>query len=110
MNVPYDVVMVGAGIVGLATAKELRQRYPALKMAVLDKETAPGLHQSGHNSGVLHAGVYYKPGSLQAQLCVDGKSRMERFAAEAGAQQQPFAPPSTHSVVPVIQEPPAPAR
>ena len=84
MNAPYDVVMVGAGIVGLATAKELRQRHPALKMAVLDKETAPGRHQSGHNSGVLHAGVYYKPGSLKAQLCVDGKSRMERFAAEHG--------------------------
>lgn len=76
--------MVGAGIVGLAAAWELHTRYPQLKMAVLDKETQPGQHQSGHNSGVLHAGVYYKPGSLKARLCVDGKTRMERFADEHG--------------------------
>lgn len=76
--------MIGAGIVGLAAAWELHTRYPQLKMAVLDKEEAPGQHQSGHNSGVLHAGVYYKPGSLKAQLCVDGKTQMERFADEHG--------------------------
>lgn len=84
MDARFDVIMVGAGIVGLAAAKELHDRYPHLSMAVLDKEHAPGQHQSGHNSGVLHAGVYYKPGSLKARLCVEGKQRMERFADEHG--------------------------
>ncbi|HEX8509776.1 MAG TPA: L-2-hydroxyglutarate oxidase [Propionibacteriaceae bacterium] len=84
MSTPYDVVMVGAGILGLATAREMLARHPELKIAVVDKESAPGQHQSGHNSGVLHAGVYYKPGSLKARLCVDGKVRMERFAEEHG--------------------------
>ena len=76
--------MIGAGIVGLATAYELKQRHPQLTVAVIDKESAPGQHQSGHNSGVLHAGVYYKPGSLKARLCVDGKVRMEAFADQHG--------------------------
>jgi L-2-hydroxyglutarate oxidase len=80
----YDVVVVGAGIVGLATARELHARHPQLAIAVVDKESRPGQHQSGHNSGVLHAGVYYKPGSLKAQLCVRGKAAMERFADEHG--------------------------
>jgi L-2-hydroxyglutarate oxidase LhgO len=81
---PYDVVVIGAGILGLATARELRARHPGLRVAVVDKEEAPGRHQSGHNSGVLHAGVYYKPGSLKAELCVRGKAAMERFADEHG--------------------------
>jgi L-2-hydroxyglutarate oxidase LhgO len=74
--------MIGAGILGLATARELHRRHPGLRIAVLDKEASPGRHQSGHNSGVLHAGVYYQPGSLKAQLCVEGKTTMERFAEE----------------------------
>jgi (S)-2-hydroxyglutarate dehydrogenase len=82
LSTPYDIVIVGAGIVGLATARELRERHPGLRLAVVDKEPSPGRHQSGHNSGVLHAGVYYKPGSLKAQLCVEGKARLERFAEE----------------------------
>jgi L-2-hydroxyglutarate oxidase len=82
LSTPYEIVIVGAGIVGLATARELRERHPGLRLAVVDKEHSPGRHQSGHNSGVLHAGVYYKPGSLKAQLCVEGKSRLERFAEE----------------------------
>jgi L-2-hydroxyglutarate oxidase len=82
LNTPYEVVVVGAGIVGLATARELRTRHPDLRLAVIDKETSPGCHQSGHNSGVLHAGVYYKPGSLKAQLCVEGKAELEQFADE----------------------------
>jgi L-2-hydroxyglutarate oxidase LhgO len=84
VSAPYDVVMIGAGILGLATARELLSRQPQLRIAVLDKESGPGQHQSGHNSGVLHAGVYYKPGSLKARLCVDGKVQMERFALEHG--------------------------
>src|SRR5690349_19499207 len=84
MVTTYDIVVVGSGIVGLATARELLQRHPQLAIAVVDKEDRPGVHQSGHNSGVLHAGVYYKPGSLKAQLCVQGKASMERFADEHG--------------------------
>ena len=82
MNPRYDIVVVGAGILGLATARELRTRHPGLRLCVIEKEAGPGRHQSGHNSGVLHAGVYYKPGSLKARLCVQGKAAMERFAAE----------------------------
>jgi L-2-hydroxyglutarate oxidase LhgO len=84
VSTTYDVVMIGAGILGLATAREMHGRHPELRIAVLDKEAGPGRHQSGHNSGVLHAGVYYQPGSLKAQLCVEGKTMMERFAEENG--------------------------
>ena len=84
MTPAYDVVMVGAGILGVATARELHHRMPALRIAVLDKEPAVGRHQSGHNSGVLHAGVYYQPGSLKAELCVRGKAMMEAYAEEHG--------------------------
>ncbi len=84
LNTPFDVVMIGAGIVGLATVRELQSRHPGLRIAIVDKELSPGQHQSGHNSGVLHSGVYYQPGSLKARLCVEGKTRMERFAREHG--------------------------
>jgi L-2-hydroxyglutarate oxidase len=80
----YDVVVVGAGIVGLATARALLQRRPGLSLAVLDKETTPGRHQTGHNSGVLHSGIYYAPGSLKARLCRAGKEALERYADERG--------------------------
>ena len=88
MNTPYSAVIIGAGILGLATARELLQRFPGARLAIIDKEDAPGRHQSGHNSGVLHAGVYYKPGSLKAQLCVQGKAAMERFADEHGIRYE----------------------
>ena len=81
LSTPYGVVIVGAGILGLATARELLRRSPDIRLAIVDKEEAPGCHQSGHNSGVLHAGVYYKPGSLKAELCVQGKAAIELFAA-----------------------------
>lgn len=58
----YDMVIVGGGIVGTATARELKERYPNLKVAVLEKENELAKHQSGRNSGVIHAGIYYKPG------------------------------------------------
>ena len=70
----YDVVIVGGGIVGLATAQELICRHPELKFAVVEKESTLAVHQTGHNSGVIHAGIYYKPGSLMAKLCVEGKN------------------------------------
>ncbi len=80
----YDVVVVGAGIVGLATARALLEKRPALRLAVLDKESKPGLHQTGHNSGVLHSGIYYVPGSLKARLCTSGKEALERYAEDRG--------------------------
>jgi hypothetical protein len=72
----YDAVVVGGGIVGLATARELLLRYPSLRLAVLEKEPSVGQHQTGHNSGVVHAGIYYAPGSLKAQLCVTGLDQL----------------------------------
>ena len=77
-----DVAIIGAGILGLATARELLTRRPGLSVAVLDKEDRVAAHQTGHNSGVLHAGLYYAPGSLKARLCREGKEAVERFAAE----------------------------
>ncbi len=74
-----DIVVIGAGIVGLATAYELLRLLPGYTTVVLDKEPRLAGHQTGHNSGVLHSGIYYKPGSLKAQFCREGKSAMERF-------------------------------
>lgn len=79
-----DVIIVGGGIVGLATAYHLTRVYPGRKVLVLEKESRVASHQSGHNSGVLHSGVYYKPGSLKAKNCVEGKRRMEEFCREEG--------------------------
>jgi L-2-hydroxyglutarate oxidase len=78
----FDVAIVGGGIVGLATAYNLQQRYAQLSVAVLEKEDGPAKHQTGHNSGVLHSGIYYKPGSLKATNCRAGKEAMERFCSE----------------------------
>jgi L-2-hydroxyglutarate oxidase LhgO len=80
----YDVAIVGAGLVGLATANQILTRRPGTTVAVLDKETGVGRHQSGHNSGVLHSGVYYTPGSLKARLCREGKGAVEAFARDHG--------------------------
>jgi 2-hydroxyglutarate dehydrogenase len=67
-----DLAVVGAGIVGLAVARELAERHPRLSIRVLEKEDEVGTHQTGRNSGVVHAGIYYRPGSLKAHLCVEG--------------------------------------
>jgi L-2-hydroxyglutarate oxidase LhgO len=80
----YDVVVVGAGIVGLAVARELLHRYPKLKLGVLDKEPTIGQHQTGHNSGVLHSGIYYAPGSLKARLCVEGQRELYSYCEQKG--------------------------
>ncbi len=78
----YDIVVVGAGIVGLATARELLLRSPSLRLLVVEKESEVAAHQTGHNSGVLHSGLYYPPGSLKARLCRSGKALIEQFAEE----------------------------
>ncbi len=79
-----DVVIIGAGIVGLATALRLLQRKPDLAIVVLEKEATVASHQTGHNSGVLHAGLYYRPGSLKARLCHEGKADMEAYCRARG--------------------------
>jgi 2-hydroxyglutarate dehydrogenase len=82
----YDLVVVGAGILGLATARELLHRHPGLRLAVVDRERQVAAHQTGHNSGVIHAGIYYQPGSLKAQLCVDGAARLYEFCETNGIE------------------------
>ena len=77
-----DVVIVGGGIVGLATAMKLQQRHSDLRIAVVEAEGGVGKHQSGHNSGVLHSGIYYKPGSNKAVTCRAGKAEMQDFCNE----------------------------
>ncbi len=79
-----DVIVVGGGIVGLATARAVKAARPDTSVVVLERESAPGRHQSSHNSGVLHTGVYYTPGSVKAELCHRGKDMMERFCAHEG--------------------------
>ena len=79
-----DVAIVGGGIVGLATAYQFTRRYPNQRVIVLEKEAALAVHQTGHNSGVLHSGIYYKPGSLKAVNCRAGKKAMEAFCAAEG--------------------------
>ena len=78
----YDVLIVGGGIVGLATAYQIQRLRPSAKVLLLEKEPALGRHQTGHNSGVLHAGLYYKPGSVKAKLAVDGLQQMLAFVRE----------------------------
>jgi L-2-hydroxyglutarate oxidase len=78
----YDVTIIGGGIVGLAVALEVTKRFPRLRLLLLEKEKSVGQHQSGHNSGVIHSGIYYKPGSLKARLCVEGARAMVHFCYE----------------------------
>ncbi len=78
----YDVIVIGAGIIGLSTAMKLLERYPYLKLAVLEKDAGEGTQQSGHNSGVIHSGIYYRPGSFKADFCVAGRASMIRFCEE----------------------------
>jgi (S)-2-hydroxyglutarate dehydrogenase len=81
-------VIVGGGIIGLATAYKLLKARPGTRVLVLEKETEVARHQSGHNSGVLHAGLYYAPGSLKARLAVDGIRQMKAFCAEHGVAHE----------------------
>lgn len=80
MQGQYDYIIIGAGLVGLATAYELLQADPTVRLLVLEKEDGVALHQSGHNSGVIHSGIYYKPGSLKARNCISGYHKLLEFA------------------------------
>src|SRR5213082_1153 len=82
----HDFAVVGAGILGLAVARELLARRPGASLVVVDRAGALGAHQTSHNSGVIHAGVYYAPGSLKAQLCVDGAARMYEYCEDRGIE------------------------
>jgi L-2-hydroxyglutarate oxidase len=84
----HHVIIVGGGIVGLAVALEISKRFPHLRPLVLEKEAGVGRHQSSHNSGVIHSGVYYKPGSLKARLCVEGAQAMVEFCREYGISHE----------------------
>jgi len=82
MDLEFDFAVIGGGIVGLATALQLIRRKPVARVVVLEKEPAVGRHQTGHNSGVIHSGIYYKPGSLKAKNCVAGAAAMVEFCKE----------------------------
>ncbi len=84
MDERFDLIIIGGGIVGLATALEAQRRRPGRRVLVVEKEAKVGSHQTGHNSGVIHSGIYYKPGSLKAQTCVEGARRMVEFCGEHG--------------------------
>jgi L-2-hydroxyglutarate oxidase len=80
----FDLAVIGGGIVGLSTAMQMTERFPGISVAVLEKEPALARHQTGRNSGVIHAGVYYQPGSLKAQFCREGVEATTRFCCEHG--------------------------
>ena len=80
----FDIVVIGGGIVGLATAYKIASNHPRLRIAVLEKEPTLAGHQTGHNSGVIHSGLYYKPGSAKARTCTDGRKQLVAFAKQYG--------------------------
>src|ERR1700751_1766878 len=82
MSDRYDIVVIGGGVVGLSVAREATRQFPRMRVVVVEKEAKVGSHQSGHNSGVIHSGVYYKPGSLKARMCVEGAAAMVEFCRE----------------------------
>ena len=82
MKNPYDIVIIGAGIIGLATGMKLLEKHPKIKIAIIDKDSEVSTQQSGHNSGVVHSGIYYKPGSFKAKFCVEGRTSMSTFCEE----------------------------
>ncbi|SEI16640.1 L-2-hydroxyglutarate oxidase [Pseudomonas asplenii] len=84
----YDFCIIGGGIVGLATAMELLKRQPGASLVILEKEASLARHQTGHNSGVIHAGIYYAPGSLKAELCKRGAQATQDFCREHGIRYE----------------------
>ena len=90
MSDAFDVAVVGGGIVGLATAWALAMDHPGIRLVILEKEARVASHQTGHNSGVIHSGIYYRPGSHKARLCVEGARLMKEFCAEHGIRMDPI--------------------
>lgn len=84
----HDYAVIGGGIVGLATARALAQQHPDASILLLEKESGPARHQTGRNSGVIHSGIYYKPGSMKAQLCAAGVQSMMRFCDDYGLKYE----------------------
>jgi L-2-hydroxyglutarate oxidase len=84
MNNQFDFIVIGGGILGMSTAWQLQQAWPGRSVLVLEKERGPAQHQTGHNSGVIHAGVYYKPGSLKARFCREGNAATRAFCDQYG--------------------------
>lgn len=82
MTETSDILIIGGGIIGAATALALQARHPGAGITLLEKEPGPARHQSGHNSGVIHAGVYYAPGSMKARFCRDGVAATEAFCQD----------------------------
>ena len=80
----YDVTIIGGGIIGFGTALGIQRKNPELKICVIEKDEVVSNHQTGHNSGVIHSGIYYKPGSLKADFCVEGRASMAEFCIEHG--------------------------
>jgi L-2-hydroxyglutarate oxidase len=80
----FDFAVIGGGIVGLSTARALLERHPGAQLVVLEKEEGWARHQTGHNSGVIHSGIYYKPGSLKARFCREGAQVLVEFCRERG--------------------------
>jgi len=84
----YDFIVIGAGIIGMSTAWQLQKSFPGSSVLVLEKESGPALHQTGRNSGVIHAGVYYAPGSLKAEFCREGNIATKAFCTEHGIKYE----------------------
>ena len=87
-HMTYDFAIIGAGIVGLAAAREILRARPRSSIILLEKENAVAWHQTGHNSGVIHSGIYYAPGSLKARLCREGAAATMAFCAEQGIKYE----------------------
>lgn len=88
MGETFDFVVAGAGVVGLSTTLALLKKHPGSKIAVLEKEPVAGLHASGRNSGVIHSGIYYPPGTIKSKVCVQGAELMKSFAEENGVRMK----------------------
>jgi len=86
MKKNYDFIVIGGGIIGMSTAWQLQIQYPGKSVLVIEKESGPAQHQTGHNSGVIHAGVYYTPGSLKAKFCKEGNIATKAFCNEHGIE------------------------
>ena len=78
----FDIAVVGGGIVGLASAYKIQKKYPKIRIVVLEKEDQLAVHQTGRNSGVIHSGLYYRPGSYRAKNCVNGRKQLIDFAKQ----------------------------